>query len=316
MLRFTPNYDYNGRDGVMTDPNGLYQMRARYYNPEIKRFVNRDVLSGSIDDGLTMNRYAYVNGNPISYIDPFGLSADGDSWVTTGLSYGADAVPILGTVKGFQETITGVNYITGEQLSVADRVSNGIGSLTGLIPFPGTKYVGKYGTEAAIDAGGWVVKQFGKNTSKEVGSAYSNVYTSTRSLDNEFPELIGVNPNYVEGAGAGLNTNCVSCANVAQKRLLGEDLNSFASASNGYASKNDLLPSAPFGFLENLSAENVIRIMKAEESGAVGVVTIDQGKILHVINVVNKDGQVYFIDTQIGKIVELHSNLKLGLGRP
>lgn len=34
----------------MTDPNGLYQMRARYYNPEIKRFVNRDVLSGSIDD--------------------------------------------------------------------------------------------------------------------------------------------------------------------------------------------------------------------------------------------------------------------------
>ncbi len=49
-----------------------------------------------------------------SRIDPFGLSADGDSWVTTGLSYGSDAVPILGTVKGFQETITGVNYITGE----------------------------------------------------------------------------------------------------------------------------------------------------------------------------------------------------------
>ncbi|ODP26632.1 hypothetical protein PTI45_04014 [Paenibacillus nuruki] len=117
-----------------------------------------------------MNCYAYLNENPISYIDPFGLSADGDSWVTTGLSYGADAVPILGMVKGFQETITGVNYITGEQLSVADRVANGIGSLTGLIPIPGTKYVGKYGTEAAIDAGSWVVKQFGKKETKQVAS--------------------------------------------------------------------------------------------------------------------------------------------------
>lgn len=63
--------------------------------------MNREVLSGSIDDGLTMNRYTYVNGNSILYIDPFGLSANGDSGVTIGLSYGADAVPILGTMKGF-----------------------------------------------------------------------------------------------------------------------------------------------------------------------------------------------------------------------
>ncbi|MGG4143921.1 RHS repeat-associated core domain-containing protein [Paenibacillus algorifonticola] len=34
---------YNGRDGVMTDPNGLYYMRARYYHTGIKRFLNRDV---------------------------------------------------------------------------------------------------------------------------------------------------------------------------------------------------------------------------------------------------------------------------------
>jgi RHS repeat-associated protein len=65
---------FNGRDGVMTDNNGLYYMRARYYNPKIKRFVNEDIIKGDISDGRTLNRYAYVNGNPVSLIDPFGLS--------------------------------------------------------------------------------------------------------------------------------------------------------------------------------------------------------------------------------------------------
>ena len=65
---------YNGELGIVTDANGLYYMRARYYNPEIKRFINQDVLTGTITDSPSLNRYAYVNGNPISLNDPFGLS--------------------------------------------------------------------------------------------------------------------------------------------------------------------------------------------------------------------------------------------------
>ena len=65
---------YNGRDGVMTDTNGLYYMRARYYSPEIRRFVNQDVLLGNVGDGQSLNRYAYVTGNPIMRIDPLGLA--------------------------------------------------------------------------------------------------------------------------------------------------------------------------------------------------------------------------------------------------
>ena len=67
---------YNGRDGVMNDKNGLYYMRARYYNPDIKRFINQDIIQGNIIDGRSLNRYAYVNGNPVSLVDPFGLSPD------------------------------------------------------------------------------------------------------------------------------------------------------------------------------------------------------------------------------------------------
>ncbi|MBU7007156.1 leucine-rich repeat domain-containing protein [Phosphitispora fastidiosa] len=67
---------YNGRDGVMTDDNGLYYMRARYYNPEIRRFVNQDVVQGSIDFTQSLNRYAYVNGQPVNYVDPSGLFSE------------------------------------------------------------------------------------------------------------------------------------------------------------------------------------------------------------------------------------------------
>ena len=68
-------FTYNGRDGVITEPNGLYYMRARYYSPDLMRFIHADIVSGSISNAITLNRYAYANGNPVSNIDPFGLSA-------------------------------------------------------------------------------------------------------------------------------------------------------------------------------------------------------------------------------------------------
>jgi len=64
---------FNGKYGVMTDSNNLYYMRARFYSPETKRFINQDILLGNIFEGQTLNRYAFVTGRPISLIDPFGF---------------------------------------------------------------------------------------------------------------------------------------------------------------------------------------------------------------------------------------------------
>ena len=50
-------------------------MRARYYSPALMRFVNADIVAGEISNAITLNRYAYANGNPVSNVDPFGLSA-------------------------------------------------------------------------------------------------------------------------------------------------------------------------------------------------------------------------------------------------
>ena len=57
-----------------TDRNGLYYMRARYYNTDIRRFINLDTVEGSIQNSQSLNRYAYVEGNPVNLTDPFGLS--------------------------------------------------------------------------------------------------------------------------------------------------------------------------------------------------------------------------------------------------
>lgn len=72
---------YNGKYGVASDGNGLYYMRARYYDISIKRFVNQDVVIGHLDATSSLNRYAYCEGNPVSYLDPFGLDrSDFQDW--------------------------------------------------------------------------------------------------------------------------------------------------------------------------------------------------------------------------------------------
>ncbi|MBI5043378.1 MAG: hypothetical protein HZC10_06035 [Nitrospirae bacterium] len=61
-------FQYTGREN---DGTGLYYYRARYYSPELQRFISEDParFSGGI------NFYAYVENNPSNYIDPHGLLA-------------------------------------------------------------------------------------------------------------------------------------------------------------------------------------------------------------------------------------------------
>lgn len=66
-------FRYVGRYGVMEEGNGLQFMRARYYDPEIGRFLSKDPIPPALGDIETINLYAYVKNNPIILIDPMGL---------------------------------------------------------------------------------------------------------------------------------------------------------------------------------------------------------------------------------------------------
>lgn len=66
---------FNGSYGVMAEPNGLLYMRARYYHPSLRRFINPDPIG---DEG-GYNHYLFANGNPVMFNDPLGLKV-GDWW--------------------------------------------------------------------------------------------------------------------------------------------------------------------------------------------------------------------------------------------
>ena len=68
---FNP-FRYVGQYGVMYEGNGLYYMRARYYQPELRRFLGEDPI-------WNKNLFAYVENNPLVGIDPSGLVPE---WMT------------------------------------------------------------------------------------------------------------------------------------------------------------------------------------------------------------------------------------------
>jgi RHS repeat-associated protein len=73
--KFAQPFKYVGQYGVMAEPNGLYYMRARYYDPDIGRFISEDPIGFG---GGDVNLYAYVKNNPVNWIDPKGLYNDAD----------------------------------------------------------------------------------------------------------------------------------------------------------------------------------------------------------------------------------------------
>ena len=52
---------------------GLYYLNSRYYDPEIKRFINADGSVGANQDLHAYNVFAYCSNNPVSFSDNNGM---------------------------------------------------------------------------------------------------------------------------------------------------------------------------------------------------------------------------------------------------
>ena len=59
--------------GYEWDPElGLFNAKARYFDPQIGRFISQDSFLGEIDNPPSLHRYFYANANPTRFIDPTG----------------------------------------------------------------------------------------------------------------------------------------------------------------------------------------------------------------------------------------------------
>ena len=72
-----------------------YFLRARYYSPNTSRFLSRDTYDGVMENPITLNHYAYGNGNPTRYTDPSGRYSMG----VGGLSLMTEMVGILSNIS-------------------------------------------------------------------------------------------------------------------------------------------------------------------------------------------------------------------------
>ncbi len=75
----SPTYEFAGYE--FDSETGNYYAYARYYDPQLGRFLSPDPLGGAVGNPQSLNRYAYVVNNPESLIDPLGLqtcSQNGD----------------------------------------------------------------------------------------------------------------------------------------------------------------------------------------------------------------------------------------------
>jgi RHS repeat-associated protein len=57
---------------IFDTETGLYNAKARYFDPKLGRFLTQDSYLGQIDDPPSLHRYLYGNANPTFYTDPTG----------------------------------------------------------------------------------------------------------------------------------------------------------------------------------------------------------------------------------------------------
>ena len=156
---------YNGRYGVETGANGLYYMRARYYNPQIKRFINRDIIDGSITDSQSLNKYSYVQGNPVSLIDPFGLCAQ-DYFSRAG----HELLDWLGFIFDPADVINFLWYTAEGNAAMAAATAVAIVPAAGSFIAKGTKQAIKAGKKAAQKAGEKAAKNATEKAAKKAAA--------------------------------------------------------------------------------------------------------------------------------------------------
>ncbi len=115
---------------------GLVYLRARMYSPGMGRFLTKDIWKGSVNSPLSLNRWSYVEGNPINLTDPLGLCVNCYVFFFPGAGNYGDAnhngiIDEIGV--GEQRVVKEIEYRTQAKVKVVYPYGRGLG---GTLPDP------------------------------------------------------------------------------------------------------------------------------------------------------------------------------------
>ena len=121
---------------------GWYYLNSRYYDPEVKRFINADSeISGANDQITGKNLFAYCFNNPVMLTDETG------SWPSLGQIFATVATVAVATVA-----VAAVTAITVASLGTAAAIPVLVGAAVGGVTSAAVDAVIQYGDKGSIDA--------------------------------------------------------------------------------------------------------------------------------------------------------------------
>ena len=271
------------------EETGLYYLNARMYDPVSMRFMQYDTYAGRTADALSLNRYAYGQGNPVRYYDPTGHTVE-EIWntVMNVVTRGAwdkivtSSVNIYNSYKavGLQKTLEIGLY------EAKDRVVTYLTytSASLLVTAGMAVTVASMGT---LSFGGVVLAGLGMGMISAGTSVAMRAYTERQTFNG----IKGSLGDYLTTAGLGFATGVVSgvvssitggiAGNVAAKAFASKGMSTAAK----YAVKYGVLWSSIFVTL--MAKKNQFLCLRCSPyliGGAVSIITVGTDMVIRDIS--------------------------------
>ncbi|MFC3150957.1 RHS repeat-associated core domain-containing protein [Litoribrevibacter euphylliae] len=166
------------------DETGLIYMKARFYDPDMARFITQDSYLGQPGTPPSLHRYLYAYGNPTVWVDPTGhvpaLDETGQYLMDTGdkLLNMVDEDDGLASTAFFGVT-AGANYLVG---GVVETVNFGLNIL---------------GSEGYLGEG------VQDRATEELHQAFDTIHHISQNKEEVASNLVNTVVNEIGGAAAG-----------------------------------------------------------------------------------------------------------------